>query len=161
MGLIDFVPSAGVKDPGVTAALAAASTPNTADLEQKAADSIRNDVTANGLTADGLDIAFDAATATVTVQGEAPDQVTKEKILLVCGNIKGVTGVNDEMSVTAPSDPSQLYTVTAGDNLAKIAAQYYGNANDYPKIVDANQPMIVNADRIYPGQLLRIPPKTW
>ena len=161
MGLISFVSAAGIKDTGVTGALAGASAPNVADLEQQAADAIQNDVTSQGLTADGLDVAFDAASATVTVQGEAPDQATKEKILLVCGNIKGVSAVNDEMSVTAPSDPSQFYTVVAGDNLAKVAAQFYGNANDYPKIVDANQPMIVNADKIYPGQVLRISPKTW
>ncbi|MFD3788747.1 peptidoglycan-binding protein LysM [Streptomyces cyaneofuscatus] len=161
MGLIDFVPSAGAQGIGVADALAAASAPNATDLEQKAADAIGNAVTANGLTADGLDITFDAATAMVTVRGDAPDTDTKEKILLVCGNIKGVATVNDEIFATAPSEPSQYYTVTAGDSLAKIAAQYYGNANHYPKIVEANRPMLVNADKIYPGQLLRIPPQTW
>ena len=161
MSLLIFPASAGAQKADVNAALTAGPGTDVAVLEQKAADSIQAAIVGYGLAADGLDISFDAATATVTVQGEAPDQAAKEKILLVCGNVKGVAAVNDEMSVTAPSDPSQFYTVVSGDNLSKIAAQCYGNANDYPKIVDANQPMIVNADKIYPGQVLRIPPKTW
>ncbi len=163
MSLITFVQNAGTRTLGVSdaQAAAAAGAANADELAQKAADAIKSSVTANGLTADGLEVAFDAASSTVIVQGEAPDQATMEKIILVCGNIGGVAAVNDEMSVTEPSDPSQFYTVVAGDNPAKVAARYYGNANDYPKIVEANQPMIVNADKIYPGQLLRIPPQTW
>ncbi|MQR01987.1 peptidoglycan-binding protein LysM [Glaciimonas soli] len=165
MGILNFsgIGSAISKAFGIGEAKAAATTaaPNLQDLEQKAADAITANIAANNLTADGLLVAFDAKSSTVTVQGEAADQATKEKILLCCGNVHGVTVVTDEMSVTAPSDPSEYYTVVSGDNLSKIAAHYYGNANDYPKIVDANQPMIVNADKIYPGQSLRIPPKTW
>ena len=45
------------------------------------------------LTAEGLAIGFDGASATVIVQGMAADQETKEKILLCCGNVAGVEHV--------------------------------------------------------------------
>ena len=103
-------------------------------------------------------MAFDGATQTVTVSGVAPDQQTKEKIVLCCGNVTGVAQVSDLLTVATPADESQYYTVVKGDTLSKIAKQYYGNANAYPAIFEANRPMLSNPDRIYPGQLLRIPP---
>jgi nucleoid-associated protein YgaU len=48
----------------------------------------------------------------------------------------------------------------AGDTLSKISKQYYGDANKYARIFEANKPMLSNPDRIYPGQKLRIPPAT-
>jgi len=155
VSLLTFLSNAGVKNADVTAALSGPADQVAAD--QNAADSIKAGIVAYGLNADGLDVAFDGTTATVTVSGEAPDTATAEKIVLCCGNINGVATVDDELSVAAPSDPSQFYTVVAGDNLSKISQQFYGNPNRYPVIVDANQPMIVNADKIYPGQMLRIP----
>ena len=50
------------------------------------------------------------------------------------------------------------YTVVAGDNLSKISKANYGDPNKYMKIFEANKPMLSNPDRIYPGQVLRIPP---
>ncbi len=50
------------------------------------------------------------------------------------------------------------YTVVRGDTLSAIAKKHYGNANAYPKIFEANKPMLTHPDKIYPGQLLRIPP---
>ena len=51
----------------------------------------------------------------------------------------------------------RTYTVAAGDSLSKIAKSFYGNANQYMKIFEANKPMLKDPDKIYPGQLLRIP----
>jgi uncharacterized protein YidB (DUF937 family) len=51
----------------------------------------------------------------------------------------------------------QTYTVLSGDNLSKIARHFYGNANDWQKIYDANRDKISNPDLIHPGQVLRIP----
>ena len=45
----------------------------------------------------------------------------------------------------------------SGDTLSKIAREFYGSANKYPVIFEANKPMLSNPDRIYPGQVLRIP----
>jgi nucleoid-associated protein YgaU len=46
----------------------------------------------------------------------------------------------------------------SGDNLSHIARKYYGDANKYPVIFEANRPMLSHPDKIYPGQSLRIPP---
>ena len=105
-----------------------------------------------------LDISFDAATSTVTVAGVAPDQATKEKVLLCCGNVAHVAAVNDMMTVSASEPESQWYTVVSGDNLSKISNQFYGTPNKYTQIFEANKPMLSHPDKIYPGQMLRIPP---
>ena len=52
----------------------------------------------------------------------------------------------------APGD-----TVERGDTLSAIARKVYGNTNAYNKIFGANTPMLAHPDKIYPGQLLRIP----
>ena len=71
--------------------------------------------------------------------------------------MQGVVKVNDMMTVQQPADESRYYTVVRGDTLSAIAKKEYGNANDYMKIFEANKPMLANPDKIYPGQLLRIP----
>jgi uncharacterized protein YidB (DUF937 family) len=52
---------------------------------------------------------------------------------------------------------AQTYTVVSGDSLSKIAKHFYGNANDWHKIFDANRDKLSNPDLIHPGQVLRIP----
>jgi len=105
-----------------------------------------------------LGVTFDAPSATVTVTGVAPDQATKEKVILCCGNVEHVAAVNDNLTVAASEPEAQWYTVVKGDTLSKIAKEYYQNANKYPVIFEANKPMLSDPDKIYPGQLLRIPP---
>ena len=56
-----------------------------------------------------------------------------------------------------PPKPEQTYTVVGGDNLSKIAKKFYGNASQYTVIFEANKPMLKDPDKIYPGQVLRIP----
>jgi LysM repeat protein len=51
----------------------------------------------------------------------------------------------------------QTYTVKPGDTLSKIAKQFYGNANDYNKIFEANKDQLSSPDRINAGQELKIP----
>ena len=103
-------------------------------------------------------MAFDGATTTVTVSGVAADQATKEKVLLCCGNVHGVSSVSDLLTVKASAPEAQWHTVVSGDNLSKIAKKFYGDANKYPLIFEANKPMLTHPDKIYPGQMLRIPP---
>jgi nucleoid-associated protein YgaU len=68
--------------------------------------------------------------------------------------------VEDNMTVEVNVEPpAQYYTVVSGDTLSKIAKQYYGNANEYNRIFEANQPLLKHPDKIYPGQMLRIPAK--
>jgi nucleoid-associated protein YgaU len=77
--------------------------------------------------------------------------------VLCCGNVHGVAQVNDMITVREPADESRYYTVVRGDTLSAISKAMYGNANHYPKIFEANKPMLSHPDKIYPGQLLRIP----
>ena len=60
------------------------------------------------------------------------------------------------LSELAPNAPDR-YTVKKGDTLGAIAKAHYGKAGAYMKIFEANQPLLKDPDRIYPGQVLRIP----
>ncbi len=51
----------------------------------------------------------------------------------------------------------EYYEIQSGDTLGAIAKRYYGNANDYPKIFEANQEVIIDPDKIFVGQKIRIP----
>ena len=48
-------------------------------------------------------------------------------------------------------------TVQAGDTLSALAQRWYGDANLWPRIFEANRDQIVNPNLIYVGQVLRIP----
>jgi len=165
MGLMSFFKEAGEKLFGkgeakaAQEAVAAAPTPEAvAALSAAAGKAIADYIATQGLPTGGLDIGFDAPSATVTVAGTVPDQATKEKILLCCGNVSGVAAVNDRLVVNEPQPEAQWHTVVSGDNLSKIAKKFYGDANKYPAIFEANKPMLTHPDKIYPGQMLRIPP---
>jgi nucleoid-associated protein YgaU len=164
MGMLSFIKEAGEKLFGkgkAQMAMAEAQTdPSSADKQKAAndaaADAIMAYIESQGLKATGLTVTFDGTTA--TVYGVAPDQATKEKIVLCCGNVQGVASVNDQMTVDQSAPEAQYYTVVKGDNLSKISKQYYGDPNKYNKIFEANKPMLKSPDLIYPGQVLRIPP---
>ncbi len=162
MSLISFLQDAGEKlfsHPKASPATAAA-TPDIAALNSTAAAAIEKYIASQGLQADGLDVRYDGATQTVTVSGVAADQATKEKIVLCCGNVAAVAKVSDLLTVASPAEPESTYReVKAGDTLSKIAKDAYGDANAYMKIFEANKPMLSNPDKIYPGQMLRIPAK--
>ena len=93
----------------------------------------------------------------VTITGQASDNAEREKAILVLGNTKGIAKVNDQINVASPQAQSQFYEVKSGDTLSKIAKQFYGDANRYSAIFEANKPMLKDPDEIYPGQTLRIP----
>ena len=166
MSLIDFVKDAGEKLFGRGQAQAAmtevkADPNNEAKVQAAnaaAGDAILDYIKSQNLSATGLTVTFDGATSTVSVFGVAPDQATKEKLALCCGNVAGVAKVNNMMSVDRSEPEAKYYTVVAGDNLSKISKAQYGDANKYMKIYEANTPMLKSPDRIYPGQMLRIPP---
>ncbi|HJU27909.1 MAG TPA: LysM peptidoglycan-binding domain-containing protein [Candidatus Binataceae bacterium] len=58
---------------------------------------------------------------------------------------------------TVPQVGGRQYVVKNGDTLSGIAKAAYGNAGEYRKIFDANEPMLKDPNRIYPGQMLRLP----
>jgi nucleoid-associated protein YgaU len=61
------------------------------------------------------------------------------------------------MTVDEERNQATFYTVQKGDSLSKIAKEHYGDAMKYPAIFEANKPMLADPDKIYPGQVLRLP----
>ncbi|MES2534976.1 MAG: peptidoglycan-binding protein LysM [Pseudomonadota bacterium] len=162
MGLLTFIREAGEKlfQMGKPEEVAAAAPQDLEALNQKAADAIKGYIKTQNLDAQDLAVSFDGATQTVTVSGTAADQATREKIVLCCGNVGSVEHVDDQMTVAAASEEARYYTVKSGDTLSKISKEMYGDANKYNVIFEANKPMLKNPDRIYPGQMLRVPPES-
>jgi nucleoid-associated protein YgaU len=159
MSILSFIKEAGEKLFHHDTPPASSSADEIKAANDKASDAIMAYIEAQGLKATGLTVMYDGKTGTVTVYGVAPDQQTKEKILLCCGNVRNVASVNDQMTVDQSAPEAKYYTVVKGDNLSKISKQYYGDPNKYTKIFEANQPMLKSPDLIYPGQVLRIPPQ--
>lgn len=56
-----------------------------------------------------------------------------------------------------PAVTFKTYTIAPGDSLSKIAKREYGNANDWPKIFEANKDLIKDPNKIFPGQKIKIP----
>jgi nucleoid-associated protein YgaU len=57
------------------------------------------------------------------------------------------------------STATKVYVVVSGDSLSKIAKREYGDANAWNRIFEANQDILKDPNKIYPGQKLKIPPK--
>lgn len=139
MGLWNFVKSAGKSIFG------------SAEAAQPDADALKKEISDLGLDAEGLDISVEGDKVKVT--GDAVSQEMKEKVILAVGNVEGVAAVEDEV---AGSDPV-FHTVEKGDTLWAIAEKTMGNGTKYQEIFEANRPMLTHPDKIYPGQVLRIP----
>ena len=161
MGIMSFIKTAGQKIFGMGEAQAAeeatASPEKVAQLNTAAGEAITKYIESMNLSVDGLAVEVDAGSGAVTVSGQAADQQTKEKVVLCCGNVHGVSSVNDMLTVAEPADESQWYTVESGDTLSKISKEFYDSPNKYMAIFEANKPMLSHPDKIYPGQMLRIP----
>ncbi len=184
MGIFDFVRNAGAKIFGKDK-------PETHGEPYKP---LRQHVEEHGISAKDMSFRFEHSV--LIVEGWVADQDSREKTILIVGNVEGVDKVDDRLRVgkapvappvvasapvnaeampTGPLPPigastslahksadepawsSKTYTVVAGDTLSKIAKSQYGDASKYPKIFEANKPMLKDPDKIYPGQVLRIP----
>jgi nucleoid-associated protein YgaU len=174
MGVFDFVKSVGesifgtakavqaAAKPGapVAASTTAAPKPATPAVKVTPAapepDAIKTHITNLGLDFKDLEVRVEGDK--VILDGAAPTDEVREKIILAAGNTLGVAQVEEAISVAAPGPASKFYTVETGDTLSKIAKEQYGNANKYAAIFEANRPMLSHPDKIYPGQVLRIPP---
>ena len=156
MGLIDFMKDAGSKLFGGN------------DEPEVKKENLIKHVKSLGLPVEGLNISVDDAK--VTVKGKVDSQAHAEKIALALGNVAGVEKVDNQLTVEKPaaqtttSQPAakpapqaKFYTVQSGDSLSKISKQYYGDPMKYNNIFEANKPMLKDPDKIYPGQVLRIP----
>ena len=175
MGLFNFLRDVGAKLTGHGGAYSAP-TP----------EALENELKRLGLPTDGLSMRVEGDT--VHLSGQVPDAETREKIVLAVGNVEGVGKVDDSglqggggapsgspaaatdagmagattnAAAAAQQGPggSVFYTVQKGDTLSAIAKRHYGEANATMGIFEANRPMLDHPDRIYPGQVLRIPPR--
>lgn len=150
MGLFSFIKEAGAKIFGKTEA--------EAPVEEKAqlkASALLNHVKELGLSYQTIVIKLKGDD--VILEGKVDKQEDAEKIVLAVGNVEGVDTVDNQMEVVEPKPEAQYHTVVKGEWLSKIAKKYYGDANKYNVIFEANKPMLKDPDLIYPGQVLRIP----
>ncbi len=157
MSLFSFIKNAGTAIFGVKSGEDSTAEVAAKELRAEAAAAARLEETISDLQlqVDNLNIHIDDDKATVS--GAAYDQSTREKVVLVIGNSEGIAAVDDQMTVVNTVPEAQFHTVVSGDTLGKIAQHYYGDAMKYPVIFEANKPMLSDPDKIYPGQVLRIP----
>lgn len=142
MGFFDFVKDAGKSLFGGD------------EPEADAAAAIEKEVADLGL--DG-DVKVEVAGDTVKIAGAAPTQEAREKLILAAGNVLGIAKVEEEIAVAEAAPEARFHTVAKGDTLWAVAATVYGDGSKYMAIYEANTPMLSNPDKIYPGQVLRIP----
>ena len=149
MGLFSFLKNAGAKVFGKKKNTAAA-----APVEMTKEEALVAEVTKLGLPVSNLSVDLGEH---VEVTGITDTNANREKIILALGNVEGVASVGDNISVTNPEPESRFYTVQSGDSLSKISKAMYGDPMKYNSIFEANKPMLDHHDKIYPGQVLRIP----
>ncbi len=153
MGLFSFIKEAGEKLFG-------------SDEPAEVAAKIQKHIEKQNLGLTDLKVTFDGEHKIVKLEGFAPSQAASEKAGLTAGNVSGVAGVYNYLKLPeqvaaeaaqAQAAESRFHDVEKGDTLSAIAKKYYGDANQYNKIFEANKPMLTHPDKIYPGQKLRIP----
>jgi len=99
------------------------------------------------------------------MRGAAPSEAIKNAMW---NQIKAVNPAYDDITAditvdsTLPqpapaSAPKRTYKVQPGDSLSKIAKEFYGNANDYMRIFEANKDTLNDPNKIQIGQELVIP----
>jgi len=112
---------------------------------------LSNEIADLGIAADDVQVSLAGDKVTVT-GGEALSAEDKEKLILAVGNVEGVAEVEADLA----AEPV-FHTVAKGDTLWAIATKTLGSGARYPEIFEANKPMLSDPDKIYPGQVLRIP----
>ena len=93
------------------------------------------------------------------IRGAAPADFVKNEVWI---KIKDIDPLYEDLTADITIDPSlkvpeKTYTVVPGDTLSKISKQFYGDANKYMKIFDANKDQLKDPNKINVGQTLRIP----
>ena len=140
MGFFDFVKNAGKSLFGSD--------------EANAAEAIAKEVGDPSL-AEKIKVEVDGEN--VKISGELPDQEMKEKIIVAAGNVEGVSRVEENLTTEKKEPEGKFHTVVKGDTLWAIAEKHYSDGTKYKVIFEANRPMLSDPDKIYPGQVLRIP----
>jgi nucleoid-associated protein YgaU len=146
MGLLSFAKHVGASIFGGSEAKAAS------------AEELKKEAEKHGLDVSGVNIEVDGDK--VKVSGTTATTEQAEKIAIAVGNTMGVQTVENNIAPAKVEPESNFYTVKSGDTLWKIAESEYGHGKGgkYDVIFEANKPMLSNPDKIYPGQVLRVPP---
>jgi nucleoid-associated protein YgaU len=152
MGLFSFFKKAGSRKLEEEAEAAKAAADEAAYKSQLLSDIVKS------LDIDIENLEVSLSDDVVTVSGSADSQADKEKVVLALGNVEGVAAVDDRITVENNEPAAVFYEVKSGDSLSKIAKAHYGDAMKYMEIFEANQPLLSDPNKIYPGQVLRIPP---
>jgi nucleoid-associated protein YgaU len=122
------------------------------------ADELKKEAAKHGLDTSNVNVEVNGDKVVLT--GSAMSTEEAEKIILAMGNTMGVAQIENKLAVNDAVVASKMYTVAKGDTLWKIAETNYGKGKggQYNVIFEANRPMLSHPDKIYPGQVLRIPP---
>ncbi|WP_301098166.1 peptidoglycan-binding protein LysM [Otariodibacter sp.] len=144
MGLFDFVADIGKK---------------LFDKEEDASKAVTEHLAEDNPGVEDVKVTVENGTAKIS--GVASTAAAVEKAVLMAGNIAGINNVNIdgvklENGETLAAD-DEFYVIEKGDTLWKIAEKAYGNGAKYTAIVEANKEVIKDADKIFPGQKIRIP----
>jgi nucleoid-associated protein YgaU len=122
-------------------------------------EAVKNEIAANSDTMpiDNLEVVVEGDT--VVIKGEAKTAADRAKAALIAGNIEGIAKVDAEGLAVADDTVIEdlYYEIQKGDTLWRVAEIYYKDGSRYPEIVEANLEVIKDADKIYPGQMIRIP----
>jgi nucleoid-associated protein YgaU len=144
MGLFDFARNIGKKVFG---------------KEEEAPAALTQHINEDNPGVDGLQVEVKDGVATLTGQAQSAEAL--EKAVLMAGNAMGIESVKaDGMTIADGSQvggDDEFYIIEKGDTLWKIAENAYGNGAKYTKIVEVNREVIKDADKIFPGQKIRIP----
>ena len=124
--------------------------------EAEASEKIKEEIEQDNPGIEALDVKYD--NGVVSLSGKADSAEAMEKAVLMAGNVKGVEQVKvDQLEAPPQTAEVEFYVIEKGDTLSAIAKHFYGDANAYPQIVEANLEVIKDADLIFPGQKIRIP----
>lgn len=98
------------------------------------------------------------------IRGAAPNDAVKNEVWTAIkavdptySDLTADLKIDSSLPAPATAPQAQTYTVKAGDTLSKISKQFYGDANKYIKIFEANRDQLSDPDKIKPGQALKIP----
>lgn len=109
----------------------------------------------NSLGVDIQNFDLDYSDGQVAVYGQVNSDNDKSLVVSALQNADGIRFVDNRISVTVPDVRS--YTVKSGDSLSKIAKQFYGDPMKYKEIFAANQDILKDPNKIFPGQEIKIP----
>ncbi|MEM8594468.1 MAG: peptidoglycan-binding protein LysM [Pseudomonadota bacterium] len=152
MGLFDFVSGIGKKVFG--------------DDDAEAGEKLKQHIESDNPGISGLSVNVENEVA--TLGGQADSRTAFEKAVLIAGNTLGINSVQAnelvypeeapvaQTEAAAPGPTVEYYEIQKGDTLWAIATNFYGDGNKYQKIFEDNKEVIIDPDKIFPGQKIRI-----